>query len=211
MGRYSVFVFALPAILLLLSGCQSAPAVPGGPPDETVAEELVWAVIRYLGKLPGKATHQTKFDAEWDDHYRRVADMHRVDWLYEDTATGDIWFLVSRIAPSIHVKRVAVGIRMRREGDALVHYHEVFRTWKMPEDELQEKATMLFGKMVRGEDLSMYYPEVAGDAYIEFPNAEVYFDIDNRYWISTREDPLAGWRDLYGKAEADSVDEADEE
>lgn len=177
--------------------------VPGAEPTGEEARDVIWSLVRYLGKLPGKATHYTKYDTYWDDHYQRVAELHRLDWLYRDETTGDLWLLVSRVAPSIHAKRVAIGIHLRMEQDSVTYYHEVFRTWKMPEEELKEKSMMLFGKMVRDEDLSMYYPEQAGDAYIEFPNAEVYFDIENRYWVSTRENPLAAWRDIYGKSETE--------
>jgi hypothetical protein len=97
---------------------------------------------------------------------------------------GDEYFLVSRIAPSLKVKKVAVGVKMKRDDQGnLLDYEEVFRTWKFEIPEMQQKGLMLFDKMVRGEDLSAYYPQNSGEEeYIEFPDERVFYDVNERRW-----------------------------
>jgi hypothetical protein len=146
-----------------------------------------------MGKLAPNATHETKFEQEFDDHYAKLAAEHRLEWCFENNKSGDLYFLASRPAISRLVKRVGIGVKMRRESDGrIVHYEEVFRTWKMLEPELAEKGRFLFDLMVKGKDLSPYYPENSGDVeYIEFPNADTYFDVEKRIWVSTRENVMA--------------------
>ncbi len=182
--KVSAFLTFFAAILLL--ACQPTPK--GQKPDAETAQQLLEKIIRYTGHLPKKATHETKFDTTFNEFYAQELAKHRIDLYYRDERTGDIYLLVSRIAPSLTVKRVATGIHMRLEGDSIAYYNEVFRTWKMPEPELAEKARMLFEKMVRGQDLSPYYPQNSGNEdYIEFPDPNTRFDVEKRRWVSSLE------------------------
>ncbi len=181
------------ALLFFAAACgsSSSPESLGEKPGETRGKELLQAIIRYAGKLPSRATQETKFEARFDDYYEDLANKHRIDLYYEDEANGDIYLLASRIAPSLHEKRVGIGIRLQFAADSLVYYEERFRTWKMPEAELAEKGALLFAKMAKGEDLSPYYPQNSGEEeYIEFPDADTYFDLENRVWRSTRPNPV---------------------
>jgi hypothetical protein len=93
------------------------------------------------------------------------------------------YFLISRKAPSIHDKWVATGGKMQFDkGKALITYQEVFRTWKLLEPELNERAPYLFDLMIKGEDLTPYYTATAGFNYIEFPDDKVYYDVESRAW-----------------------------
>ncbi|MCS7036548.1 MAG: hypothetical protein RMJ33_10780 [Saprospiraceae bacterium] len=182
--KISAFLTFFAAILLL--ACQPSPK--GQKPDAETAQRLLEKIIRYTGHLPKKATHETKFDSAFNEFYAQELAKHRIDLYYRNERTGDIYLLVSRIAPSLTVKRVATGIHMRMEGDSIAYYNEVFRTWKMPEPELAEKASMLFEKMVRGQDLSQYYPQNSDkEYYIEFPDPNTRFDVEKRRWVSNLE------------------------
>ncbi|HMN90369.1 MAG TPA: hypothetical protein PKD70_08675 [Saprospiraceae bacterium] len=190
----------LPLLLIVIACNQSKPEAYSADNtlDSNAQQAFLYDIIRYMGKLPGKANQMTKFEAVFDDHYREQAARHRLELYYNDAKTGDIYFLTSRIAPSIKVKRVAIGGKLRRdEQGKVVYYEEVFRTWKMEEPEMKEKSGMLFVKMLKGEDLSLYYPENSGkEEYIEFPNQDVYFDVAQRVWASRLEDPLAPYYEL---------------
>jgi len=95
----------------------------------------------------------------------------------------------------MQVKRVGTGVCLRFEGDSITYYNEVFRTWKMPEEELAEKGGLLFSKMVRGEDLTPYYNANSGkEEYIEFPDDQVRFDTLRRVWVSAQGDLLEEYR-----------------
>jgi hypothetical protein len=158
--------------------------------SETEASELLYEMIRYIGKLPGKANHQTKFDQGFDAYYRDLAEAHRLEkYVLKDK---EAYFLVSRIAPSIYQKRVAIGGKIRRnEQGEIVYFEEIFRTWKMLEEELQRKSEFLFEELLEGKPLDAYYPEQSpNEEYIEFPNGETHYDTLERRWKSLRENPM---------------------
>lgn len=164
--------------------------------------ELTYRLSRYIARVASKADHQTKFNAEFDDYYRRESAKIYPKFYYRDAKTRREYFLVTHIAPSIHEKYVAragyfIG---QNEGADFAEYVEVFRTWKDLEDTLMPKAEMLFKKMIAGEDLTPYYPATAGIEYIEFPDADVYFDSEQRMWVSTRENPLQEMKDEAARA-----------
>jgi len=160
--------------------------------NEDEQQLFVYDIIRYAGKLVSKASHESKFNQEFDMDYWSLAREHSLDFIHIDNNTNRTYFSVSRIAPSIHIRKVSVGgYIVRDENREIVEYVEVFRTWKMPVDELSNKTAVLFELLVNGKDMSKYMPDNAyGHEYIEFPNATTYFDSDKRLWVSTLEDPV---------------------
>jgi len=142
-------------------------------------------VIRYIGKLPGKANHESKFDTIYNEYYVNLAADHNLKHYYKDTATGYQYFLITRIAPSLEEKFVAIGGRLKRENasDKIIFFEEVFRTWKMPDEEINKTGSMLFSEMIRGKNLSRYYTENSGEEFIiEFPDKDVIYDTALRVW-----------------------------
>lgn len=179
--------------LLLLTSCGNNAETTANPPDAETAEAWLNRIIRYAAHLPAKANHDTKFDTIYDAFYTEQMAKYRVEYYHQNGA--DHYLLISRTAPSLKVKRVGVGIHARLQGDSLIHYNEVFRTWKMEEPELAQKGAQLFNLMVQGKDLSPYYPQNSGkEEYIEFPDAHTSFDTLRRQWVSTLADPLAPYR-----------------
>ena len=145
-------------------------------------DQMMDKVIRYMAKSPDGITFEERFYKEHDDHYAEQKSMHRLDGYYIDGETQ--YFLVSRIAPSLIEKRVAIGgsLELDEKGE-LISYEEVFRTWKMEPDTLVKRSIFLFDKMVRDEELQPYYSSNSGNTdYIEFPDARTYFDKEKRMW-----------------------------
>ncbi|RZS95709.1 hypothetical protein [Cecembia calidifontis] len=170
-------------VMLILISCEGGSKYdPGKYLNEKEQKQILLTSIRYMGHLPKKATHQTKFDPVYDEYYSKLALDYTLEAYYKKD--GYEYFLASRIAPSLKVKKVAIGVKMKRTSDGqLEFYEEVFRTWKFEIPEMLEKGLMLFDKMVKGEDLSPYYPQNSGEEeYIEFPDAKVYFDVEERRW-----------------------------
>jgi len=190
--------------LLLFVACQNAETqhtetqnTPiGQKPDEAFEQQMLQRIIRYTSKLPPKgATHENKFDPKFDSHYQKQLEQHRLELYSSNLNNTDVYLLVSRIAPSMAVKRVGTGIHLRMAGDSITYYNEVFRTWKMTEEELGRKGTLLFAKMVKGEDLTPFYNANSGkEEYIEFPDANVHFDTLRRVWVSKQIDLLEDYR-----------------
>ncbi|MCC5942660.1 MAG: hypothetical protein JJU37_14055 [Balneolaceae bacterium] len=177
-------------LVILFASCikQNIPYNADSIFTESEQKEWVYQVIRYAGHLAPRATHDTKFSSEFDAHYRELAEKHKLNFIYSYPESGEQYFLITRQAPSLYDRRVAIaGMLLLDENGELVHYEEKFRTWKLSPDELMEKSKILFSKLVAGEDLSPFYPENSGDEeYIEFPDQYTSFDVDKREWVTTR-------------------------
>jgi hypothetical protein len=154
--------------------------------SQVETDSISYSLIRYLGKLPGKANHGTKFNVEFDEYYKTLAKSHNLIYYHQNQKDNYIYFLFTRIAPSLHEKKVAIGGKLKVENGSLVFYEEAFRTWKMPVNELNEKMELIFKDYVSGKDLSKYYTKNSnGVEYIEFPDDNNYFDTKNRIWVSS--------------------------
>jgi hypothetical protein len=204
MKKYTIFTLAFISIkaaflflgfMLLFSSC-SQPQLNTNPDSYLTGDEqeaFKYEIIRYVGKLAPKATENTKFRSEFDEYYKKLAANHDLMGYYPNEKTGEVFFLMNRIAPSLYLKKVATGGKLKRDGSGVItYYEENFRTYKMAEEDLAEKAGMLFQKYINGKDLSKYlYQNSQPEEYIEFPNEEVHYDADQRRWVSSREDPIS--------------------
>ncbi|MGK0638795.1 hypothetical protein [Schleiferia thermophila] len=151
-----------------------------------------YSIIRYVGKLPPKASHTIKFDPYFDEYYVQLANTHKLDYYYT-SEDGLVYFQVSRIAPSLHEKYVATGGKMKVDDRGnIIYYEEVYRTWKMPLNDMLKVTKNVFTDMVNGKSLEKYYTSnTSEDVYIiEFPDEDTYFDTEKRVWISKRADVL---------------------
>jgi hypothetical protein len=145
-------------------------------------DKVLMSIIRYLGKPLENVGLDERFDAKHDAYYLDIASRHRFDHYYIDDK-GYHYFLISRPAPSLFEKRVATGGQLKfDETGKLIKYEEVFRTWKMKEEDLKARGTLLFDLMVNGKDLSPYYRSNSTEEYIEFPDDHNYYDKEERMW-----------------------------
>ncbi|MDR6966649.1 hypothetical protein J2X31_000647 [Flavobacterium arsenatis] len=182
--------FSLLFFLLLFTSCKKDPKNidPNAYLTAEAQEEFKYSIIRHADRLVKKATHQTKFDSIFDEEYKEKAESSNLLYYYIDKQTGVHYFALTKIAPSLIVKRVAtVGkIEYDKEG-GIASYEEGFRTWKMEEPELNEKTATLFEKYIEGEDLSSYYTANSkGEFYIEFPDDKTYYDKEERLWKNSQ-------------------------
>jgi hypothetical protein len=151
-------------------------------------DSLIYSVIRYSAKLPPNSNHDIKFDPQFDKYYKAVATDYDVRAYVKQ---GDeYYFLLTRAARSITPMRESIGVKMKVVGDSIAAYEEVFRTWKMPEETMNERFPVLFEKMLNGESLEAYYPKSTGDKYIEFPDGRFHFDKTERKWRDELYDSL---------------------
>lgn len=175
-------------LLLFFASCaigdkQSIDATSKLSPEEQSA--FLYEISRYTGELPKNGGYQTRTDERFDEYYKKQAEQSKLKYFYEDASSGNTFFLVTQVAPSIHEKYVALGGKLKRGANHnITEYEEVFRTWKFPMNELEPKADFLFRKMMKGEDLTAYYSDKAGVEYIEFPNSQTIYDKEKRHWKS---------------------------
>lgn len=194
MIKQAVIVFLLLGGLLGIAGCADQERVysPAAYFDSAGQEAFKYRIARYIAHLPKKATYDNRFDTAFDAAYRQAAARHRLDAYYRDT-DGYHYFLISRVAPSLKQKRVATGGRLKYAADdtTIAFYEEIFRTWKMEEDELHEKSFLLFDKMALQEDLSRYHTENSPrEDYIEFPDKNTRYNKELRRWEVIMNDEL---------------------
>ena len=144
-------------------------------------DKVMTAVIRYLAKPP-EGYEKERFDKKHDAYYLEVAGRHKIVNYYIDSK-GVNYFLISRPAPSLVEKRVATGGKVKFDKDwNLIEYEEVFRTWKMKEDELNKKGLLVFDLMVNSQPLEPYQMPTSKEEYIEFPDERTYYDKVSRSW-----------------------------
>jgi hypothetical protein len=157
------------------------------------------SVIRLVGRKPENASHENKYNTYFDAHYAHQAETHYLEYYFKQE--DKTFFILTRIAPSVELKHVGIGGYVKFNDDGSIsQLEEVFRTWKRKPEELKPILDVLFSKLVNGEDLSMYYTAKMGlDAYIEFPNEEVWYDKSTNTWVSSREDVL---KEFYDNKEA---------
>ena len=145
-------------------------------------DEIMWKIIRYIGRAPEGLTFEERFYAPYDSAYREQAKLHKFDAYF---IKGDThYFLVSRKAPSLIDKRVATGGKFVLTKDSVISdYEEDFRTWKMVPDTLTKRGMFLFDKFVNRESLAQYETKNSGGVeYIEFPDERTYFDKASKQW-----------------------------
>jgi len=150
--------------------------------SKEVQASLIKQSVRYSAKLPPGATHTNKFSAEFDEYYDRAT--QECDFR-ECYSAGDksYFFLMTRKARSIWPAREAIGGKISVDTDNKISdYEEIFRTWKMTEDSLNDRAFELFELMVKKEDLTPYRSKYKGDRYIEFPDDRFYFNTEKKIW-----------------------------
>ncbi len=180
--KYLIKIFYI--LIFFLSACSdSDPYHADKHLSEMQKNQILLTTVRYMGHLPKKGNHETKFDQAFDKHYSNLAKDYTLEAYFKNDDFE--YFLASRIAPSLKEKKIAVGVKMQRNTDGnLTYYEEVFRTWKFDVPEMQEKGLMLFEKMVNKKDLTPYYPQNSDkEEFIEFPDQRVYFDLDEKRWL----------------------------
>lgn len=179
------FIYSL-FIVVLFCSCQKEAnkILPSDYLDNKQIETFKYDIIRYSDKLAKRATHETKFDSQFDSIYMLKAKSAQLYYYYVDKNSNDVYFAIARIAPSLKVKRVVTAGKLTKDKDEkITFYEEAFRTWKMEIPELKTKSKLLFEKYVDGENLSEFYTKNAkGEFFIEFPDDINYYDANLRRW-----------------------------
>src|SRR4051794_20866231 len=157
-----------------------------GNPDTLLSKAeqamIISQSVRYSSKLAPQASHLTKFDTAFNWYYDLAAKEYDLRACRRDKDSG-YFFLMTRKARSIWPAREAIGGKLKvGKNGHLVDYYEEFRTWKMTEDSLNDRAIELFNLMVKGKDLTPYHSKFKGDRYIEFPDDRSYWDKNEKRW-----------------------------
>ena len=179
---YKINIILLGLAFLLLT-CKNK---QGYDPNKNLSAEdqkkFIQRIIRFAARTPESLGLGDKFDPRYDSFYLDQSSKHTME-AYIKKGEKE-YFLLSRPAPSLFEKRVAIGgyVVVDKEG-GVDDYEEVFRTWKMFPDTLRRRSLFLFEKMVDGESLKTWETvNSGGTEYIEFPDERTYFDKRSRSW-----------------------------
>jgi hypothetical protein len=178
----SAFILVL---VMVLCACERDRYSPANELSNNDQARLIRQMVYYSTKLPPDATDLDKFDAKYNWYYDRAAAECSLLKFFATPDEGYYYFLMARSARSITPMHegIAGKVKLTAGGD-LADYEEVFRIWKMHADTLAVRGAMLFDRMVRGKDLSLFYPKFQGDKFIELPTDGYYFDKLTKRWKS---------------------------
>jgi hypothetical protein len=170
-------------IIIIFSACQDKVQYnPEKYLSPEAQQQFLYKISRYTAKLPKRVSHQEKFNAKYDHYFREEIKKYRVQQYYI-AADSTHYFLINRPAPSLYQKWVAIGGRLRYDQSGnIAAYEEVFRTWKMKEDDLNKKGYTLFETLIETGNVTAYLPDKTEDEWVEFPDARNYFDTASRRW-----------------------------
>ena len=171
---------------LLLFGCKPEPKniSPNTYLSPEQQTKLKNDVVRYIDDLAKYANHQNKFDTIFDKEYAQKADKLDLIFVYKLSENDTIFFAISKIAPSMKIKKVVTaGKLIYNKTQKISYYQESFRTWKMEIPDLEKSTAMMFQKFVNNDDLSEFYTKNSnGKFLIEFPDDNNFFDTNARLW-----------------------------
>ena len=151
---------------------------------EAQCAELLMKLIPYSAKLPNGYNYTQRFDKALDTFYVEEIKKYKLEKYYFSENDSTHYFLVSRVAPSLYEKRIAIAgkYKINNRGD-ITNYEEAFWTFKMKLPELEQKSEVLFNDYVSGNDLSKYLPGKTNDEWIEFPDAHSYYNKTEKRWV----------------------------
>jgi hypothetical protein len=150
-------------------------------PDEQ--KQILNIMMHYASRLAPQATHETKFEKQFDWYYDRAEAEARIVYCSFNEQDSVYNLFVGRKARSITPMEEGIAVRLKLNADkSFKEYEEVFRMWKMPVDSMNKKGKFLFQTMLDGGDLTLYYSKFRKDEFIEFPDDRFKFDKESRRW-----------------------------
>ena len=175
------------AIIAAYSSCSSPSKKNYNPAiyyTESESSELLLKLIPYSAKLPGGYNYTNRFDVVLDSFYREEVKKYKLEKYYVLENDSVHYFLLSRVAPSLYEKRIAIGGKFTKDATGKINnYEEAFWTFKLKLEDLKIKTMVLFSDYVDGKDLSKCQPENMED-WIEFPDKNNAYDKREQCWKS---------------------------
>ncbi len=147
---------------------------------------LLDTILPFFAGLQGDFPKSERFRPEHKPYMQSHKTERQYEWMHYAEKNGYSYFMVSRLEPSMNRdKFLAICGRFRRNETGRVDsasYEELFWTWKMKKDSLQEKSLVLFNAAVEQRDLSPYMPENSDGYWMEFPSKLVFYDKATQSW-----------------------------
>lgn len=179
-GRYSQVL----SVFIVFQGlycCQTKPQKtrPGDYFSAGQQQVILAQLIRKTAKRPESTASASEVEA----YYQAQAATYH--WHFAHSKNGIIYYFISRPAPSLYGKRTGLGgVFELKDGVNIAGFKEVFHTFKMKPEDLLQKGSLLFEKMVNHESLKKFEPGNQGkEEWIEFPDPLNHYDSTAQSWI----------------------------
>lgn len=179
------YILLFAGLLVGIVACNSNKEADHSPAQYWSVEQqdsVMLRILPYLAKLPRKATHQTKFEPQFQEYYNGLLPDFKFRAL--SPAEDAFYFLMDRPAPSLYGKRIAVAGKLKVDMNTyeIMEYEEIFWTFKLKEPILTERSMLLFRMLLKGESLDAYLPMNSETEFIEFPDKHNSYNKAARKW-----------------------------
>jgi hypothetical protein len=178
-----VLRFLTISLLVLLFSCSSRDAYdPAAYFTEKSREQFLLRILPYFAKLPKGYTPDRRFEPSLVSFYRNEVRSCELQWYFQGPDSLR-WFMVTRPAPSLFGKRMAIAGRLKQNARGeITSYEEAFWTFKMSPEELGRKGRILFDAYVKGKSLEAWLPGKQAEEWIEFPDGNYFYSKDTHTW-----------------------------
>lgn len=184
MTSFKTNLFLVTIVLLAFSCNQPKNYSPSQYLTEESSKVLLRKLIPYSSKLPNGFDYKNRFDTRLDSFYTKEVENYKMEKYYISSKDSFHYFLISRPAPSLFEKRIAIGGKFKKDAsENVTAFEESFWTFKMKKEEFEKKTATLFSYYVEGKDLSAFLSKNTSEEWIEFPDDKCHYNKTEQRWV----------------------------
>lgn len=172
-------LFAFISFTIILNACSTKSSYDAVNNFDKIAEEkFLFKIMPLIAQRAPYSNDTTRFESRFDEHYKN--ELVKFDLIsYQQQPDSSACFLIYKVAPSLKVKKIAIGGKIKIVNDSIVEFEEVFNTPKMELKELDSKSSELFNELATQGNVKKYL----GNAdMIEFPDSRTCYDKAKLKW-----------------------------
>jgi hypothetical protein len=174
-------------LMALMVSCQSNHAKIELEDYQEKYDDLLFEIVPFVAKLHDSIPMNERFLSKNKNFMKSHIIEREYQWknFYKDSVYS--YFQITRLEPSNHRDKYSAicGKFKQKEDGSLdsASFEEIYWTWKMKKDQLDEKSKVLFLRAIKNQSLKAYCDPQTKDDWIEFPNDKVTYDKSTQTWI----------------------------
>ncbi|MDP2174610.1 MAG: hypothetical protein Q8K70_01730 [Bacteroidota bacterium] len=182
--KYNLIYILLISVLV---SCQSKQAKIELEDYQERFDDLLFEIVPFVAKLHDSIPMSERFMPKNKNFMKTHILEREYQWqnFYRDSNYS--YFQITRLEPSNNRdKYSAICGKFKQNKDGSMDsasFEEIYWTWKMKKDQLDEKSKILFLKAIKNQSLKAYCDPQTKDDWIEFPNDKVYYDKATKKWL----------------------------
>jgi hypothetical protein len=151
-------------------------------------DNLLFEIVPFVAKLHDSIPMNERFLPKNKNFMKTHIIEREYQWLnFYKSDSGYSYFQITRLEPSNkRDKYSAICGKFKQNEDGSLDsasFEEIYWTWKMKKDKLEDKSKTLFLKAIKEESLKAYCDPQTKDDWIEFPNDRVFYDKSTQKWL----------------------------